>query len=72
MGRGPPSIRQRRQLEAVGSPNGSSRTEGTLELNRKLVVIEIIAIYHSYLAKMGGNARMAMLTDENEPAWVET
>ena len=32
------------------------------------MVIEIIAIYHRYLAKMGGNARMAMLTHEERSA----
>lgn len=32
------------------------------------MVIEIIVIYHRYFAKMGGNARMAMLTREERSA----
>jgi hypothetical protein len=32
------------------------------------VVIEIIVIHHRYFAKMGGNARMAMLTHEERSA----
>ena len=32
------------------------------------MVIELIVIYHRYFAKMGGNARMAMLTHEERIA----